>query len=77
MHLCYYNTCKEQNLQVRKEGRQMNEMTKEEQRQLAIEKFAAIQRIKKYGSDELDYQERLARAELQTLGISTEDLELK
>ena len=53
----------------------MEEMTKEEQRQLAIEKFAAIQRIKKY--DELDYQERLARAELQTLGISTEDLELK
>ena len=73
----YNNTCKEQNLQVRKEGRQMNEMTKEEQKQIAIEKFAAIQRIKKYGSDELDYQERLARAELQTLGISTEDLELK
>lgn len=55
----------------------MEEMTKEEQKQIAIEKFAAIQRIKKYGSDELDYQERLARAELQTLGISTEDLELK
>ena len=29
----------------------MNEMTKEEQKQIAIEKFAAIQRIKKYGSD--------------------------
>lgn len=55
----------------------MNEMTKEEQKQIAIEKFAAIQRIKKYGSDELYYKERLARAELQTLGISTEDLELK
>ena len=36
----------------------MEQMTREEQRQLAIEKFAAIQRIKKYGSDELDYQER-------------------
>ena len=28
----YYNTCKEQNLQVRKEGRQMNEMTEKERK---------------------------------------------
>ena len=28
----YNNTCKEQNLQVRKEGRQMNEMTEKERK---------------------------------------------
>ncbi len=55
----------------------MEIMTEQEQKQIAIEKFAAIQRIKKYGTEELEYQEKLARAELQALGISTEDLELK
>lgn len=55
----------------------MQTMTEQEQKQIAIEKFAAIQRIKKYGQEELEYQEKLVRAELQTLGITTEDLELK
>ncbi|MBE5886720.1 MAG: hypothetical protein E7284_10000 [Lachnospiraceae bacterium] len=55
----------------------MNEMTEQEQKQIALEKFAAIQRIKKYGMEELEYQEKLVRAELHNLGISTEELELK
>jgi hypothetical protein len=54
----------------------MNDMNENEMKQVALEKFAAIQRIKKYGQEELEYQEKLARAELQNLGISTEDLEL-
>lgn len=52
------------------------EVTEAEQKQVALEKFAAIQRIKKYGDEELQYQEKLVRAELQALGISTEELEL-
>lgn len=51
-------------------------MNENEMKQIAIEKFAAIQRIKKYGQEELEFQEKLARAELQNLGISTENLEL-
>lgn len=54
----------------------MNEMNENEMKQVALEKFAAIQRIKKYGKEELEYQEKLVRAELHNLGISTEDLEL-
>lgn len=54
----------------------MQDMNENEMKQVALEKFAAIQRIKKYGKEELEYQEKLVRAELQNLGISTEDLEL-
>lgn len=53
------------------------EMTPEEMKQIALEKFADIQRIKKYGQEELEYQEKLVRAKLQNLGVSTEELELK
>ena len=53
------------------------DLNESELKKVAIEKFVSIQRIKKYGQEELDYQERIARAELQTMGISTEDLELK
>lgn len=71
-------TCKEDDLQVTRKGerRAMNEMNENEMKQVALEKFAAIQRIKKYGKEELEYQEKLVRAELHNLGISTEDLEL-
>lgn len=55
----------------------MEEMNEAEQKKIALEKFASIQRIKKYGQEELEYQEKLAKAELQALGITTEDLELK
>lgn len=54
----------------------MNDMNENDMKQVALEKFASIQRIKKYGQDELEYQEKLARAELHSLGISTEELEL-
>lgn len=58
-------------------GEQMEDMNEKEMMKIALEKFAAIQRIKKYGQEELEYQEKLAKAELQALGITTEDLELK
>lgn len=60
-----------------RKGEKMDEMNEAEQKKIALEKFASIQRIKKYGQEELEYQEKLARAELQALGITTEDLELK
>jgi hypothetical protein len=55
----------------------MEEINESEQKKVAIEKFVDIQRIKKYGKEEIEYQERIARIELQSLGISTEDLELQ
>lgn len=56
----------------------MNEqMNEQELKKVAMEKFTSIQRIKKYGQEELEYQERVLKAELQMLGISTEELELK
>ena len=55
----------------------MEDMTEKEMKQVALEKYAAIQRIKKYGQEELEYQEKLVKAELQNLGVSTEDLELE
>ena len=58
------------------ERRENESMNENEMKQIALEKFAAIQRIKRYGQEELEYQEKLVRAELQNLGISTEDLEL-
>ena len=53
------------------------EMSEQEMIQEAIQKFADIQRIKRYGKEELEYQEKLARAELNSLGISTKDLVLE
>lgn len=50
-------------------------MTESEQKTLAIEKYINIQRIKRYGQEEIDYQEKIAKAEMQVLGISTEELE--
>lgn len=76
----YNDTCKEEYLQVTiRHDRERGNMdvNESELKKAAIEKFVSIQRIKKYGQEELDYQERIARAELQTMGISTEDLELK
>ena len=54
-----------------------NTMTVEEQKQVALEKYASIQRIKRYGDEELNYQERLAIKELNNLGISVEDITLE
>ncbi|MCD8021980.1 MAG: hypothetical protein LUF30_03060 [Lachnospiraceae bacterium] len=52
------------------------DMNEQEMKKVAIEKYINIQRIKKYGQEEIEYQEKIAKAELQMLGISTEDLEM-
>ncbi|MBO6149118.1 MAG: hypothetical protein J6O55_07255 [Lachnospiraceae bacterium] len=51
-------------------------MNEDQLKQVAIERFTNIQRIKKHGQEEIDYQEKIARAELRAFGISTEELEL-
>lgn len=55
----------------------MEQMNEQEMKRVAIEKYVNIQRIKKHGQEEIDYQDRIAKAELQMLGISTEELEIK
>jgi hypothetical protein len=55
----------------------MDYMNENELKKIAIEKYINIQRIKKHGQEEIEYQERIAKAELQSLGISTEELELQ
>ncbi len=55
----------------------MEQMNENEQKKVAIEKYINIQRIKKHGQEEIEYQEKIAKAELQILGISTEDLEFR
>lgn len=55
----------------------MEDMNEKELKKIAIEKYINIQRIKKHGQEEIDYQEKIARAELQALGIPTEELELE
>ena len=52
-------------------------MNEQELKKVAMERYTNLQRIKKYGREELEYQERVLKAELQMLGISTEELELK
>ena len=54
----------------------LEHMNEQEMKRVAIEKYVNIQRIKKHGQEEVEYQEKIARAELQMLGISTEDLEI-
>lgn len=54
----------------------MEEMNENEQKKIAIEKYSNIQRIKKYGKEEIEYQEKIAKVELQILGISSEELEI-
>lgn len=55
----------------------LEQMNEQEMKRVAIEKYVNIQRIKKHGEEEINYQERIAKAELQMLGISTEDLEIE
>ena len=54
----------------------IDKMNEQEMKRVAIEKYVNIQRIKKHGQEEIDYQEKIARTELQMLGISTEDLDI-
>ena len=55
----------------------MELMSKNEQKKIAIEKYINIQRIKKHGLEEIEYQEKIAKAVLQILGISTEVLDIE
>lgn len=55
----------------------MEQLNEQEMKRVAIEKYVNIQRIKKHGQEEIDYQDKIAKAELQMLGISTEELEIK
>ena len=55
----------------------MEQMNENEQKKVAIEKYINIQRIKKHGQEEIEYQEKIAKAELEILGISREDLEFE
>ncbi|MBQ7562531.1 MAG: hypothetical protein IJT16_00925 [Lachnospiraceae bacterium] len=52
-------------------------MNEKELKKIAIEKYINIQRIKKHGQEEIDYQEKIAKAELQALGIPADDLEIE
>lgn len=52
-------------------------MNEQEMKKIAIEKYINIQRIKKHGQEEIEYQEKIAKAELQMLGINMEDLEVQ
>lgn len=54
----------------------MDSMNEQEMKKIAIEKYTNIQRIKKHGQEEIEYQERIAKAEMQALGIPTEEFEL-
>ncbi|MCI8514104.1 MAG: hypothetical protein HFI93_05680 [Lachnospiraceae bacterium] len=54
----------------------LEQVNEQEMKRVAIEKYVNIQRIKKHGQEEVEYQEKIAKAELQMLGISTEDLEI-
>jgi hypothetical protein len=51
-------------------------MNEKELIKIAIEKYINIQRIKKHGQEEIEYQEKIAKAELQSLGLTTEDLDI-
>ncbi len=55
----------------------LEQMNEQEMKRVAIEKYVNIQRIKKHGKEEIEYQEKIAKAELQILGIATEELEME
>lgn len=54
----------------------MENMNEKEMKEIAIERYINIQRIKKHGQEEVEYQEKIAKAKLEALGIPTEELEL-
>lgn len=54
----------------------MAEMNENEQKKAAIDRYLNIQRIEKYGKEEIEYQKRAAKVELQMLGIPTDDLDI-
>lgn len=40
----------------------LEQMNEQEMKRVAIEKYVNIQRIKKHGQEEVEYQEKIARA---------------
>lgn len=54
----------------------MEAMNENEQKKAAIDRYINLQRIEKYGKEELKFQKRAAKAELKILGIPTDDLEI-
>lgn len=52
-------------------------MNENEQKQVAMDWYVNIQRIKEGGREELEYQEALAEARLNMLGIPTDNLKKK
>ena len=57
----------------------MDTMNEKELKDIRLKKFADLQRIKKAldRDSEIEYQERILKAQLHSLGITTEDLEMK
>lgn len=57
----------------------MDEMNEKELKDMRLKEFADLQRIKKAENrdSEIEYQERILKAQLQSLGVPTEDLEIK
>lgn len=55
------------------------EMNDKELKDTRLKEFADLQRIKKASDrdSEIEYQEKLLKAQLQALGIPTEELEIK
>lgn len=56
-----------------------DEMSEKELKDQVIKEFANLQRVKtaKDRDAEIAYQEKVLRARMQSLGIATEDLEIK
>lgn len=56
-----------------------DEMNEKELKDQVIKEFVNLQRIKtaKDREEEIAYQEKVLKARMQSLGIATEDLELK
>ncbi len=54
-------------------------MNEKELKDIRLKEFADLQRIKKAldRDSEIEYQERILKAQLHSLGITTEDLEMK
>ena len=57
----------------------MDTMKEKELKDIRLKEFADLQRIKKAldRDSEIEYQERILKAQLHSLGITTEDLEMK
>lgn len=57
----------------------LDEINDKELKDMRLKEFADLQRIKKAADrdSEIEYQEKILKAQLQSLGVPTEDLEIK